>query len=410
MHEASEMRLPRRMRGALWLAASLAGWLLLLVLAAGASLQDPLQPERRLRHAGSEFAVIAGAGAGIEGDRLLNVAAIGSGRMGVQSLMFEPPIDASAFTLLRYRWRAFPRTLELSFMFRRTDAPGDVQTITLPPAGTFPAYFDLSDVPAWDGRISEVGFAEYPTAQLVPVDVAIEPFALSEVELWTPSWRGSLGALASDWLAYRPWALLSISALGPDAPWPHKPSAVVVLAIGLAGSALLARAAYGRRTGGIGVRLCLALAIAWVLLDLRWLRDLGQRHALTQQIHGGRSWDERASLVPDRQLAAAAERVRALHANVAGAPRVLVAADTPYSTLRIAYHLLPLNAASASGLATPRSGDGFGAPTWLVAYDASAWTYDESHGVLAGPGIALLAQPLFEEGALRVYAVQGEAR
>ncbi|RYD15335.1 MAG: hypothetical protein EOP90_08030 [Lysobacteraceae bacterium] len=410
MHGASESRRPRLLRGALWIATSLVGWLLLLVLAAGSPLHGPLQPERRLRHAGSDFTVIAGAGAGIEGDRLLNIAAIGSGRMGVQSLKFEPPIDASAFRLLRYRWQAFPRTLELSFMFRRSDAPGDVQTITLPPAGRFPAYFDLSDVPAWDGSISEVGFAEYPTAQLVPDDVAIEPFALSEVELWTPSWRGSLGALATDWLAYRPWALLSISALGPDAPWPHKPSAVVVLAIGLAGSALLARACYGRRGRGTGAMLCLALAIAWVLLDLRWLREFEQRHALTQQIHGGRSWAERAALVPDRELAAAADRVRALHANVAAAPRVLVAADNPYSTLRLAYHLLPLNAASASGLSTARSGDRFGAATWLVAYDASAWTYDDSLGVLSGPGIALPAQSLFEDGPLRVYAVEGGAR
>jgi hypothetical protein len=410
MHEASEGRLPRRLRAASWLATSFAGWWLLLVLVAGASLQGPLQPERRLRHAGSEFTVIAGAGAGIEGDRLLNIAAIGSGRMGVQSLTFERPIDAREFTLLRYRWQAFPRTLELSFMFRRTDAPGDVQTITLPPAGRFPAYFDLSDVPAWDGRISEIGFAEYPTAQLVPDDVAIEPFALSEVELWTPSWRGSLGALATDWFAYRPWALLSISALGPDAPWPHKPSAVVVLAAGLAGSVLLACAWYRRRGRALGAMPCIALAIAWVLLDLRWLRELELRHALTRQIHGGRSWAERATLVPDRQLAAAAERVRALQANVAGAPRVLVAADNPYSTLRLAYHLLPLNAAPAAALASTRVGTGFGAPAWLVAYDASGWTYDEAHHVLSGPGIALLAHSLFEDGPLRVYAVEGDAR
>ena len=410
MHEASEMRLPRRLRGALRFAMSLAGWLLLLVLAAGASLHGPLQPERRLRHTGSEFAVIAGAGAGIEGERLLDIAAIGSGRMGVQSLTFEQPIDARAFTLLRYRWRAFPRTLELSFMFRRTDAPGDVHTITLPPAGRFPAYFDLSDVPAWDGSISEIGFAQYPTAQLVPDDVAIDPFALAEVELWTPSWRGSLGALATDWLAYRPWALMSISALGPDAPWPHKPSAVVVLVIGLTGTALLVRALPGRRVHGLGALLCVALAIAWVLLDLRWLREFEQRHALTRQIHGGHSWAERALLVPDRPLAAAADRVRALHANVAGAPRLLVAADNPYSTLRLAYHLLPLNAAPAAALASQRRAAGFGAPTWLIAYEASTWTHDEATGVLAGPGVELHAQSLFDDGALRVYAVEGSAR
>lgn len=410
MREAREGRHVHWLGVALLLALVPSCWLLLLVLAARVPVDAPLQPGQRLRHAGSDFVVIAGAGAGIEGDRLLNIAAIGDQRMGVQSLTFAEPIEAASFPLLRYRWQAFPRTLELSFMFRRTDAPADVHTITLPPAGRFPAYFDLADVPEWQGRISEIGFAEYPTGQLVPDDVAITPFALAEVELWTPSWRGSLGALATDWFAYRPWALMSISALGPDAPWPHKLSPVIVLVAALGLAVVLARVFLSTRRGRrLGPMLCLACAVGWMLLDLRWLWELNQRHALTRELHEGLGWAERAERVPDRQLVAVAALVREWHARAAPATRVLVAADNPYSMLRLGYHLLPLNTAPANSLQALEAG-AFGAPLWLVAYATSAWRFDEADGILHGPGIELAARPLFEDSDLRIYSIEGGTR
>jgi hypothetical protein len=409
MGEAPERGHVHWLRMALLAALVLSCWLLLLVIAARVAVDAPLQPGQRLRHAGADFVVIAGAGAGIEGDRLLNIAAIGDQRMAVQSLTFAQPIDADAWRLLRYRWQSFPRTLELSFMFRRADAPADVQTVTLPPAGRFPAYFDLAEVPAWRGRISEIGFAEYPTAQLVPDDVAITPFALAEVELWTPSWRGSLGALATDWLAYRPWALMSISALGPDAPWPHKRSPVIALAAGLGLAAVLARAFSRHRRRGLASMLCIAVAAGWILLDLRWLWELNQRHALTRELHAGRGWVERAERVPDRQLVAVAALVRELHARAAPATRVLVAADNPYSMLRLGYHLLPLNAAPANPLQMVQAGTP-GAPLWLVAYATPAWDFDVADGMLRGPGIELSARLLLEDADLQIYSIEGGAR
>lgn len=408
MHEAAGVTPARGPRIAVLVPIVLLWWLLLLMVAARVPPHAPLQPDTRLRHAGSDFAVIAGVGGGIDGDRLLNIAAIGEQRMAVQSLRFAQPVDARAFRVLRYRWKALPRTIELSFMFRRVDAPDDVQTVTLPPAGRYPAYFDLADVPAWQGRISEIGFAEYPTAQLVPDDIGITPFALAEVELWTSSWRGSLGALATDWLAPRSWALMSISALGPDAPWPHKLSPVIVLAAGLGVAAALAGAFLGRDARRLGAMLCAALAVGWLLLDLRWLRDLHQRHAVTRELLEGRNWTERAEQVPDRQLLAVAARVRELHARAAPSTRVLVAADNPYSMLRLGYHMLPLNAAPATALLAQQRGAS-AAPAWLVAYAASGWRFDAANATLRGPGVELAVRPLFEEGDLRVYSIEGVA-
>jgi hypothetical protein len=228
-------------------------------------------------------------------------------------------------------------------VFRRADEPDDVHTITLPPAGAYPAYFDLSSTPDWHGRIIEAGFAEFPTAQLVPADIAFRPFSLVEAELWSPSWRGSLGALGTDWSAYRPWALMSVSALGPDAPWPHKPTPVLVLTIGLAASLAIAAVLLARGWTWLGLTLCTAIAGGWLALDLRWIGEFADRHVLTRELYAGKPWRERAMIEPDTALIAASARVRDLLARVPPSTHVvgLIGAAEHERELERAREILP---------------------------------------------------------------------
>lgn len=378
-------------------------WAALLAWAAHGTPSAPFQPDRRLRSVGADFHPVVGAASVVGGT--LQVTAAGADNATAQARALPQGIAADEFPLLRYRWRAFPSTRELSFMFRRADAPGDVRTLTLPPAGRYPAYFDLSSVPAWRGRIIEIGFAQYPTAQLVPYDLPLRPFALAEAELWSTSWRGSLGALGTDWLAYRPWALMSISALGPDAPWPHKISPVVVLALGLATSLLLAGVVLRLARRTFAVAACVALAAGWVVLDLRWLADFAERNALTRELYAGKPWHERARIEPDAGLVAAAGRVREVLKSEPAVRHVVVAADSSYTMLRLAYHLLPLNAAPAS------AASGMPAPgTVFVVHASSDWRFDPGHGVLRGKAGALAARRMLDEGDLQVYRLEGGAR
>ena len=105
-------------------------------------------------------------------------------------------------------------------------------------------------------------------------------------------------------------------------------------------------------------------------------------------------------------LATARERNLRLHAHAAPATRVLVASDNPYATLRLDYHLLPLNAAPAAALQA-LEGDSPAAPLWLVAFSATAWRFDDAGGILHGPGIELAARSLYEDGDLRIYSIMG---
>ena len=383
-------------------------WILLLGWAADAPFGAPFEPAQRIHHNGADFHVVMGAG--VENGRRLGINAVGAERMALQSRALEHPIDAESFPILRYRWDDFPRTLELSFVFRRAEDPNDVQTITLPPAAAHPAYFDLRDVPAWRGRITEIGFAEFPTAQLVPTDIAFRPFALNEAELWSPSWRGSLGALGTDWTAYRPWALMSVSALGPDAPWPHKATPVIVFAAGLFASIALAAVVLARDRRWLGTSLCVALAIGWVALDLRWLGEFTDRHVLTRELYAGKSWRERSLIEPDTPLVQSAARVRDLLAREPPDAHVIIAADTVYDMLRLNYHLLPANVAPASALAQPGIASMPVLPALLVVYADADWKFDAEHGVVESAELRFAADVLLDEEGLKIFRLRGAAQ
>jgi hypothetical protein len=380
-------------------------WIGLLGWAAQAPLIAVFQPEQRLHFSGSDFRVVMGAG--VENGRHLGINSVGAEHMALQSISSARPIDADAVRILRYRWQDFPRTLELSFVFRRADQPEDVHTVTLPPAGAFPAFFDLANVPDWRGRIIEIGFAEFPTAQLVPADIAFRPFSLMEAELWSPSWRGSLGALATDWSAYRPWALMSVSALGPDAPWPHKATPVLLLTIGVATSLLLAAIVLARSWTWLGLTLCGALAVCWLALDLRWLGEFADRHALTRELYAGKPWRERAAIEPDIALIASAARVRELLAREPANAHVIVAADAVYDVLRLSYHLLPANVAPVGALLPLHPRATATQPALLVVYADPTWTFDQRVGTLRYADFEYAAELLFEEGDIRIFQLRG---
>lgn len=403
----SRFRPGARARMGIFVVLLAALWLVLLGWATQAPLGAPFQPDTRLHRNGAEFHVVMGAG--VETGRRLGINAIGADKMALQSLALDPPLDAESFPVLRYRWDDFPRTLELSFVFRRAEDPDDVQTITLPPAGAHPAYFDLRDVPAWRGRIVEMGFAEFPTGQLVPTDIAFRPFALNEAELWSPSWRGSLGALFTDWTAYRPWALMSVSALGPDAPWPHKPTPVIVFAAGLFASLALAAVVLARDRRWLGASLAVAVAVGWVALDLRWLGEFTDRHVLTRQLYAGKPWRERAAIEPDTPLVESAARVRDLLAREPANAHVIVAADTVYDMLRLNYHLLPANVAPASALAGPGDTETSMRPALLVVYADADWKFDAASGVVASAEKRFAADLLLDEEGLKIFRLRGAA-
>lgn len=388
------------MTRALLLAAGIAAWWLgLLAMFCDIPWRAPLRPTLLYSLPGSAFDEKLGRSHSL--DEELSIDAAGPDRSALQTRTGER-IDAARQPILHYRFGRLPRTLELSFLFRRADSPDDVQVVGLPWPVAGRGSFDLRRVPEWRGEIIEFGLSEFPTAQSVPPELGFRPFSLDVVTLESPSWQGALAIKRCDWFGYWPWALMSISALGPDATAPRGHSLVLMVTLGLAGSfALLAIGAGGaRRWLRLGVVLA---ALAWLALDLRWLAGLAMRHAVTRELYAGKAWSERQALVPDSDVRAAALAVHQALDGIDRRTRVFVEANSDYNRARLVYHLQPLNTgpANITGYGSEEQRRG----AYLVLYGTDAGpTYDASRRALVqADSSTLAAEPVLEQGHLRLY-------
>lgn len=330
------------MRRAGFVVALAASWLLLLLWAAGVDWRSPLLPDGERAFPGSRFRGVFGH-AVPDGQRL-RVLAEAEDHSALQVTVL-PQLDARRFPILRYRFEHFPRTLELSLTFRTAANPDDVQTVSLPWPGSGMATFDLSGVKAWNGSIVELGFAQFATAQLVPPEHGFAPFALERAELWSPSWRGDLSALVTDWFGAWPWSQRSVHALGREGDAAGAQSPVLVAALAIASAlawAMLLLRLRGRRALGV---LLGATLLAWFALDLRWQTGLVQRLLATRTLYAGHDWPERARRIGDSAILRAAESVRGTLQDEPPERRILVYSDSGYSLLRMIWHLQPLNVA-----------------------------------------------------------------
>lgn len=326
-----------------------ATWLVLLLWAAGIDPCVPLTPARTQALPGSRYHAVFGQ-ATPDGGRLeVTAAAEDYSALQMTDVM---ELAAAELPILRYSFENFPRTLELSLVFRTREAPDDVETVSLPAPGGGTTTFDLSRVASWRGTIIEIGFSQFPVAQLVPPDEGFRPFTFAGAKLESDSWRGRFAATWSSWFAHSPWQLISVSAIGPaetgDAS-PHAPRPPLVLALALAALALLARFVLGWRRDRLARPLFAAAVIAWVVVDAAWLRELAYRRAVDRDIWGAIPFAERQDHVADAQTLAAAERVKALLANEPPSTRVLVNAQTAHDILRLIYLVAPVNASSLGG-------------------------------------------------------------
>jgi len=330
------------------------------------------------------------------------VSALAADGTGLQTVPLAR-VRAADVPVLCYSLADFPDTLELSLVFRRADAPDDLGTVSIPAPGSGVACVDLSTYADWRGEITELGFAEYATAQLVPPSVAANfpPFRIEGVQLQSPSWSQVFARVRSDWFGYRPWALLSISALGPQIFSLQNSWMQLVVVLGLLFSLAATWVILRWPRQRIALAAVFAAIGAWVLLDLRWLDDFVAKHRVIERLYAGKPWDERRALQPDEDTLAAAREVSRL-AQEQGVKRVLVLSDSTYTLLRFIYFLLPLNTAPMA----QALGETPGAPPprdALIAVFGSEWNYDKAAGTLGNGTVAYRVAPVYAKGDLRVF-------
>jgi len=323
--------------------ALLASWAMLLVWAARVDWSSSFSPAEQREFPGDDFSAVFGSGSA-DVDRL-RITSTAEDYTSLQSLR-PSDVEAEKFPTLRYRFADFPRTLELSLVFRTAENPEDV-AVSLPWPGDATRTFDLSQVPQWRGRIVEIGFAQFPIAQQVPPAQGFKPFEIVEAGLWSRSWRGDLAALATDWFGAWPWTQRSVHALGRDTDTPRARSLVWCVALAVVIALIWIAILFGPRDRKMAIAGFAIFGIAWVALDTVWQNGLWGRLQATRAVYAGLSWEQRQSTVADVDIVAAAEKLRAMLRAEPEQSRILIytGPERSYELLRFVWHLLPRNVA-----------------------------------------------------------------
>lgn len=373
-------------------------------ITAGVPWSAPWQPaQRQVLDAETFQPVIGSAMADRDG---MTVGAVGIERVALQVRPLEQPIAAADFPILRYRFERFPRTLELSLVFRRDDNADDVQVVSLPWPGDGEMTLNLTDVPEWRGRITELGFSQQATPQLIPAGIPFEPFRFVEAQLWAASWHGGLAALASDWTAYRPWGFFSVSSVDQDAgvSLPRRPALLWLVEIGIVATVIIALLLFGWRVQATRRAIAIVLVLGWLLLDALWLAQLYERRATTRLVYAGLDWPQREARVPDDELQAAAARIRAVVADAGQGSRVLIHAASPVEMNRLQYLSLPVNVGLLVYAIDPMAFR-FPAGTLLVLYGMDDWYYDATTRSVRKDLLNFPSDPVIDEGRLRIFRI-----
>lgn len=396
---------PGRAGWAAFVLLALAWLWLILLLALPLSRDLPWSPAQRLAWHGKDFNLVIGQG-GQNGDdsTALLIEGMRPSEGAVQTL-FIRDVDTARYPMLRYRFAGFPGTLELSFFFRRAGEGEELQIITVPVPRSGTGTVDLAALEAWQGQVVEIGFAQFPDAVAVPAAQAFRPFSLVEVELASPSLRGRLQARWQGWFSGGNWTYRSLNAQGPDIEVRQGPPLPLLLAALAAGILLLGMALLRWRGSRLVRAVLLAALAAWLVLDLRWLLILADRHASTTIAYGQRPLPQRMQLPPDQNLLAAAGQVQRALAAVQPPPKLVVMAGTAHDRGRLMYHLRPLNAGPMDLVGYGESGvqDGL----FVLLYGVDEPVFDAGSGQLRLPAAPVAASVVLERPPLRLYRLEG---
>lgn len=324
-------------------AALLVAAAIVLAWAAGVTPGSPWSSGQRLDWPGARFQPVMGQGRGSPGG--MRVTQPAEDHSALQTLPLRA-VEAAQTPFLRYQFKDFPRTLELALVFRRSDSPRDVEVIALPWPGERTNTVDLRRVEGWGGAIIELGFAQFPTAQLVPEERGFAAFTLEHAALWSPSWQASLAALGTQWLERRPWQLISASALGPRsvtdrAVYHPRLPLVVALLVGLLGLAIVA--ARGLSRAALLRMALLTGAMGWLVVDAAWLRDLMFKARTDADIWSDIPLPQRQENVFASDVQAAATSLKRALEDADPGQRVVLYGGSTFESLSLAYRAAPLN-------------------------------------------------------------------
>lgn len=326
----------------------------------------------------------------VEGDAIRVTGEPGTGTAMLSSDGLALP--AAAYRYLHYRADEIAPDMRLLLMWH---SDGVMQRRVLPRVFDAGA-IDLVAAKGWNGDVSMLALAAIPIDYLPSADVDEAAFRLERFELRSDNKTSALAALATDWLAPRPWVGVSINSGGSEfgvrgAPTTLFVACTVLLVLALVraagGPAALRRVAVPAIVVGVGV----------LVLD-HTVDLVGRARAVTAAAaHAG----DAAALSADPSLERDLAGLRA-----ALPPdtreRVVVYAASGFARDYAVYLLRDLDAGALHdlrGFGTRSTLDGM----LLVVVNDVPDTFDAAAGVVRLDDQARKATPLWDGERVRVF-------
>ncbi len=280
--------------------------------------------------AGSDFVVASGTGA-VDGKALVVTSSDATGTVLVS---LTTDVRSADYAAIAWSVQGVPDGANVRMLWKSDIAPNrtNVASVIVEAGRLRPVI--LSRNPAWLGRVKGLALAiRAPLAEPLRIDgVTATPMGARQVA----------AERIREWFAFEAFNGASINTLIGGADLQDLPlPPLTALAVALATLALAAlhrflplvyrfRAAY---------TLAGLFAVAWFVLDARWVANLAQQTRATLAQYGGKDPRERHLAAEDAPLYAFVEKARsALPKQPA---RIFVAADAHYFRGRAAYHLRP---------------------------------------------------------------------
>ena len=278
-----------------------------------------------------------------------------------------------------------PAGSELWLVWTTLADPQTPQQKMLPAAPTSEGVLELSAEPRWQGRVVAIGLAVRGSLS--------QPLVIRRLELRpvVPTTGALLGSMVEDWTTFEDWSQRSINYVS-GAPLNALFPPVVMVALGVGFSAVLyALFNPPRRTPAAWLPYAALFLLGWLMLDLRWQWDLGQRLAQTARDFAGKSEEDRRLAALDGEFYRFLREVRQRLPETPKRLFIVSADPAGFWAGRARYHLLPHN--GYAGFAhLPSPDQARGGDYVLILAPLATVDYDAEQRVLRGEGVQLPAE------------------
>lgn len=309
-------------------------------------------------------------------------------------------VQANLYRHFSWRVSGLEPNQEVWLVWATADDPRTTRKRVLPSAGPDGGILDLGAEPGWRDRIIAIGLVvSGPLTQpLLVRGLELRPMPLTTGQL--------LRQMVVDWTAFEDWSQRSINYTA-GAPLNALFPPMLMTALWFSFSAVLyAMFNPPRRTPGVWTPYAALFLIGWLLLDVRWQWDLGQRLARTAESFAGKDETARRLAALDGEFYQFLLEVRQRLPEKPARLFIVSADSSSFLAGRARYHLLPHN--GYAGFARlPHPGETRAGDYVLILAPLNDMRYDHERQVLENAGVQLPAERLHVATAGALFRVRG---